>query len=107
MSIKTDLKTVRQFMGLFTDYRKSRAIEAFDNIQKELKDSEKKYEESMRMLETYIRKLHESEAENERLRGALESIAKGMVIVPPNEQVEGVVGYFVGFAEAVLKGKGT
>ena len=45
--------------------------------------------------------------ENKRLRGALESIAKGMVIVPPNEQVEGVVGYFVGFAEAVLKGKGT
>lgn len=105
MSIKTDLKTVREFMGLFTDYRKPKAVEAIDNIQKELKDSEKKYEESMRMLETYIRKLHESEAENKRLRGALESIAKGMVIVPPNEQVEGVVGYFVGFAEAVLKSK--
>lgn len=70
MSIKTDLKTVREFMGLFTDYRKSRAIEALNNIQKELKDSEKKYEESMRMLETYIRKLHESEAENKRLREA-------------------------------------
>ena len=36
MSIKTDLKTVREFMGLFTDYRKSRAIEALNNIQKEL-----------------------------------------------------------------------
>jgi signal transduction histidine kinase len=90
---------------LFTDYRKSKALEAFDNIQKELKDSEKKYDESMRMLETYIRKLHESEAENKRLREALESIAKGMTINPPNEQVEGVVGYFMGFAQAVLKGK--
>lgn len=49
----------------------------------------------------------ELERENKRLRGALESIAKGMVIVPPNEQIEGVVGYFVGFAEAVLKGKGS
>ena len=49
----------------------------------------------------------ELERENKRLCGALESIAKGMVIVPPNEQVEGVVGYFVGFAEAVLKGKGS
>ena len=53
------------------------------------------------LTENYIR-LRE---ENKRLRGALESISKGMVIVPPNEQVEGVVGYFVGFAEAVLKGK--
>ena len=49
----------------------------------------------------------ELERENKRLREGLESIAKGMVIVPPNEQVEGVVGYFVGFAEAVLKGKST
>ena len=49
----------------------------------------------------------ELERENKRLREGLESIAKGMVIVPPNEQVEGVVGYFVGFAEAVLKGKGS
>jgi hypothetical protein len=55
------------------------------------------------LAENYLR-LRE---ENKRLRGALESIAKGMVIVPPNEQIEGVVGYFVGFAEAVLKGKGT
>lgn len=55
------------------------------------------------LAENYIR-LRE---ENKRLREALESIAKGMVIVPSNEQVEGVVGYFVGFAEAVLKGKST
>lgn len=72
MSIKTDIKTVKEFMGLFTDYRKPKAIEAFNNIQKDLKDSEKKYNESMRMLETYIRKLHESQAENERLKTVLE-----------------------------------
>lgn len=66
------------------------------------------------VLET--RREHETKAderyyelceENKRLRGALESIAKGMVIVPSNKQAEGVVGYFVGFAEAVLKGKGS
>lgn len=54
---------------------------------------------------TEIEKERMLERENKRLREALESIAKGMVIVPPNEQVEGVVGYFVGFAEAVLKSK--
>lgn len=73
MSIKTNIKTVKEFMGLFTDYRKTKALEAFDNIQKELKDSEKKYNESMQMLETYIRKLHESETENKRLREAAKS----------------------------------
>ena len=53
------------------------------------------------LAENYIR-LRE---ENKRLREALESIAKGMVIVPPNEQIEGVIGYFVGFAEAALNRK--
>lgn len=43
--------------------------------------------------------------ENKRLREALESIAKGMTINPPNEQVKGVVGYFMGFAKAVLERK--
>ena len=47
------------------------------------------------------------ERENKRLREALESIAKGMTVNPPNGQAEAVVGYFVGFAEAVLKGKST
>ena len=49
----------------------------------------------------------ELERENKRLCGALESIAKGMTVNPPNGQAEAVVGYFVGFAEAVLKGKST
>jgi hypothetical protein len=43
--------------------------------------------------------------ENKHLREALESIAKGMTVNPPNQQVEVVVGYFVGFAQAALKGK--
>jgi hypothetical protein len=85
MSIKTDLKTVRQFMGLFTDYRKAKAIESLDNIQKELKDSEKKYDESMRMLETYIRKLHESQEENKRLRAALLTISNSSCPMRENE----------------------
>lgn len=55
------------------------------------------------LMAAYIR-LRE---ENKHLREALESIAKGMVIVPPNQQVEGVVDYFVGFAQAALKGKAT
>lgn len=106
MSIKTDLKTVREFMGLFTDYRKSRAVESLDNIQKELKDSEKKYEESMRMLETYIRKLHESEADNNRLREALRAVSNSSCPMRENEY-----GYTSDspecheIAEKALKGK--
>ena len=63
----------------------------------------KKYEELFRMTESYIKHLHAAEAENKRLKEALESIAKGMEINPPNSQAESVVGYFVGFAEAALK----
>lgn len=85
MSIKTNIKTVKEFMGLFTDYRKAKAIEAFDNIQKELKDSEKKYEESMRILETYIRKLHESQDENKRFREALLAISNSSCPMRENE----------------------
>jgi hypothetical protein len=85
MSIKANIKTVKEFMGLFTDYRKVKAIEAFDNIQKELKDSEKKYNESMRMLETYIRKLHESQEENKRLREALLAISNSSCPMRENE----------------------
>lgn len=85
MSIKTNIKTVKEFMGLFTDYRKTKALEAFDNIQKELKDSEKKYNESMQMLETYIRKLHESETENKRLREALRVVSNSSCPMRENE----------------------
>ncbi len=56
------------------------------------------------MQQYYLEKVRSLEAENKRLKEALESIAKGMEINPPNSQAESVVGYFVGFAEAALKG---
>lgn len=82
---------------------------ALERENKSLNDQIKAYKE---VLET--RREHEARSderyydlreENKRLREALESIAKGMTINPPNEQIEGVVGYFMGFAQAVLKGK--
>lgn len=74
----------------------------------ELNNQIKAYQE---VLET--RRDHEAKAderysdlkqENKRLKEALESITNGMEINPPNSQVESVVGYFAGFAEAALKG---
>lgn len=56
------------------------------------------------MQQYYLEKVRSLEAENKRLKEALESIAKGMEINPPSSQAESVVGYFVGFAEAALKG---
>ena len=89
-SVNTALKTIREYMGLISDYRKPKAIEAFNKLKEELKTLKQKH--------------GNLEKENKRLKEALESIAKGMEINPPNSQAESVVGYFVGFAEAALKG---
>jgi len=89
-SVNTALKTIWEYMGLISDYRKPKAIEAFNKLKEELKTSKQKH--------------GNLEKENKRLKEALESIAKGMEINPPNSQVESVVRYFVGFAEAALKG---
>jgi hypothetical protein len=43
--------------------------------------------------------------ENKRLKDALQMIAKGMDINPPDPLREQVVGYFRGIAEATLKGE--
>lgn len=92
----------------------SELAENYLRLREENESLNNQIEAYKQVLET--RREHEARAderyyelceENKHLRGALESISKGMVIVPPNEQVEGVVGYFVGFAEAVLKGKGS
>jgi len=59
----------------------------------------------MSVIEENKKRYLDLKQENKKLKEALESIAKGMEINPPNSQVESVVGYFVGFAEAALKGK--
>lgn len=58
MSVNTALKTIRQYMGLYTDYRKPKAIEALNRLQDELKLAKKRYDELFR--------------ENKRLREILE-----------------------------------
>lgn len=70
-------------------------IEAYQQVLETCREHEARADE----------RYYELREENKRLREGLESIAKGMTVNPPNGQVEAVVGYFVGFAEAVLKGK--
>jgi hypothetical protein len=89
-----------------------KANKAFSRIKKELssqkksiKEEKQRYDELYRMHETYIKKLHAAEEENKRLKDALQMIAKGMDINPPDPFREQVVGYFRGIAEATLKGE--
>jgi ATPase subunit of ABC transporter with duplicated ATPase domains len=72
-SVNTALNTIREYMGLYTDYRKPKAIEAFNRLQEELKvskHSKQKYDELLRMTESYIKRLHTAEEENKRLKEA-------------------------------------
>lgn len=73
-------------------------------LRKSLKEEKQRYDELYRMQETYIKKLHAAEEENKRLKDALQMIANGMDINPPDPMREQVVGYFKGIAEATLKG---
>jgi len=73
-------------------------------LRKSVKEEKQRYDELYRMQETYIKKLHAAEEENKRLKDALQMIAKGMDINPPDPMREQVVGYFKGIAEATLKG---
>ena len=73
-------------------------------LRKSVKEEKQRYDELYRMHETYIKKLHTAEEENKRLKDALQMIAKGMDINPPDPMREQVVGYFKGIAEATLKG---
>ena len=73
-------------------------------LRKSVKEEKQRYDELYRMQETYIKKLHAAEEENKRLKDALQMIAKGMDINPPDPLREQVVGYFKGIAEATLKG---
>jgi len=73
-------------------------------LRKSVKEEKQRYDELYRMHETYIKKLHAAEEENKRLKDALQMIAKGMDINPPDPMREQVVGYFKGIAEATLKG---
>jgi len=93
-------------MGLYTDYRKPKAIEAFNRLQEELKVSKQKYDELFRMTESYIKRLHTAEEENKRLREVLERISIGMDVRPFDASAAQVEGYFRGFAEATLKNGG-
>lgn len=74
-------------------------------LRKSVKEEKQRYDELYRMHETYIKKLHAAEEENKRLKDALQMIAKGMDINPPDPLREQVVGYFRGIAEATLKGE--
>ena len=74
-------------------------------LRKSVKEEKQRYDELYRMHETYIKKLHAAEEENKRLKDALQMIAKGMDINPPDPMREQVVGYFRGIAEATLKGE--
>lgn len=74
-------------------------------LRKSVKEEKQRYDELYRMHETYIKKLHAAEEENKRLKDALQMIAKGMDINPPDPFREQVVGYFRGIAEATLKGE--
>jgi len=105
-SVNTALKTIREYMGLYTDYRKPKAIEAFNRLQEELKVSKQKYDELFRMTESYIKRLHTAEEENKRLREALQMISNGMDISDHDPLKEQIVGYFRGIAEAALKNGG-
>lgn len=73
-------------------------------LRKSVKEEKQRYDELYRMQETYVKKLHTAEEENKRLKDALQMIAKGMDINPPDPMREQVVGYFKGIAEATLKG---
>ncbi len=105
-SVNTALNTIREYMGLYTDYRKPKAIEAFNRLQEELKVSKQKYDELFRMTESYIKRLHTAEEENKRLREALQMISNGMDISDHDPLKEQIVGYFRGIAEAALKNGG-
>ena len=74
-------------------------------LRKSVKEEKQRYDELYRMQETYIKKLHAAEEENKRLKDALQMIANGMDINPPDPMREQVVGYFKGIAEATLKGE--
>jgi len=63
-----------------------------------------KYEQLSQLYEKHIKLLDRSEKENKRLKDALQMIANGMDINPPDPMREQVVGYFKGIAEATLKG---
>ena len=105
-SVNTALNTIREYMGLYTDYRKPKAIEAFNRLQEELKvskNSKQRYDELFRMTESYIKRLHTAEEENKRLREALQMISNGMDISDHDPLKEQIVGYFRGIAEAALK----
>jgi predicted nuclease with TOPRIM domain len=69
-------------------------IQAYQEVLETRRDHEARADE----------RYYDLKQENKRLRETLESIAKGMEINPPNSQAESVVGYFMGFAEAALKG---
>lgn len=105
-SVNTALNTIREYMGLYTDYRKPKAIEAFNRLQEELKVSKQKYDELFRMTESYIKRLHTAEEENKRLKEALHMISNGMDISDHDPLKEQIVGYFRGIAEAALKNGG-
>lgn len=72
-SVNTALKTIREYMGLYTDYRKPKDIEAFNRLQEELKLSKQKHDELFRMTESYIKHLHSAEEENRLLKEAAKS----------------------------------
>jgi hypothetical protein len=115
-----NLKTIecpleKDFLGYRNcDYPKQKGLQTascHDLICEAMEEHNNQIKAYQEILET--RRDHEARAderystlkqENKRLKEALESIAKGMEINPPNSQVESVVGYFVGFAEAALKG---
>jgi hypothetical protein len=42
-SVNTALKTIWEYMGLISDYRKPKAIEAFNKLKEELKTSKQKH----------------------------------------------------------------
>ena len=73
-------------------------------LRKSVKEEKQRYDELYRMQESYIKRLHAAEEENKRLKDALQMIANGMDINPPDPLREQVVGYFKGIAEATLKG---
>ena len=60
-SVNTALKTVWEYMGLISDYRKVKAIEAFNKLKEELKTLKQKH--------------GNLEKENKRLKEALHKIA--------------------------------
>lgn len=74
---KSDFKTIKQYIGLFVNYRKPLTLLALERIKQELsaqtkaaKEHLQKYDELFRMTETYIVRLHVAEKENKVLREA-------------------------------------